>query len=140
MAPCSGTVQRVLENCREFDRNKKYIHKNFVIATNNSSFENAIVELQSGDECALNVNEYLSCKPLRTSGIECEFPQTDDFAGDIYAKKKKTTKYIKYIPCSSILPTSNHLERFFSTAGFASNDDQKSTMSKNLEEQFSKLV
>ena len=84
--------------------------------------ENAIVKLQSGDECALNVNENLACKKLRrTSDIECEFPQTDDFAGNVLAKKKKDTKQMKYIPCSFILPTSNHLERFFSAAGFASN-------------------
>ena len=118
-----------------FDRNKKYIHKNCAIAKNNS-FENAIVKLQSGDECALNVNENLACKKLRrTSDIECEFPQTDDFAGNVLAKKKKDTKQMKYIPCSFILPTSNHLERFFSAAGFASNDYRKSTLPMNLEEQ-----
>ena len=88
------------------------------------------------DECALNVNENLACKKLRrTSDIECEFPQTDDFAGNVLAKKKKDTKQMKYIPCSFILPTSNHLERFFSAAGFASNDYRKSTLPMNLEEQ-----
>ena len=74
-------------------------------------------------------------KLRRTSDIECEFPQTDDFAGNVLAKKKKDTKQMKYIPCSFILPTSNHLERFFSAAGFASNDYRKSTLPMNLEEQ-----
>ena len=125
----------LLKTVENFDRNKKYIHNNCAIAKNNS-FENAIVKLQSGDECALNVNENLACKKLRrTSDIECEFPQTDDFAGNVLAKKKKDTKQMKYIPCSFILPTSNHLERFFSAAGFASNDYRKSTLPMNLEEQ-----
>ena len=125
----------LLKTVENFDRNKKYIHKNCAIAKNNS-FENSIVKLQSGDECALNVNENLACKKLRrTSDIECEFPQTDDFAGNVLAKKKKDTKQMKYIPCSFILPTSNHLERFFSAAGFASNDYRKSTLPMNLEEQ-----
>ena len=48
MDPARTLFDELLKTVENFDRNKKYIHKNCAIAKNNS-FENAIVKLQSGD-------------------------------------------------------------------------------------------
>ena len=58
-----------------------------------------------------------------------------DYAEDrLRAKRAKPEcAQVEYMNCKFILPTSNSLERFFSSAGFAFNDYRNSLLSTNLE-------
>ena len=80
---------------------QEIISNNCAIAKNNS-FENAIVKLQSGDECALNVNENLACKKLRRTS-DNRVRLFDDFCYLITLKQLffKVPNYCTY--CNNLL-------------------------------------
>ena len=59
----------------------------------------------------------------------------DNFASVILKKRQKLCPVTKYVDCRFLLPTSNLLERFFSTAGYASSDLRQRLLPANLEEQ-----
>ena len=100
------------------------------------NFESGIVKIQDGKEKEMTTDEQLACKNLRKHiVVEEDNPDTcDDFASMILNKKKHTPS-TKYADTRFILPTSNILERFFSSAGIASSDFRQRLNPTNLEEQ-----
>ena len=66
---------------------------------------------------------------------QCKDTKPDDFASVILKKRQKLCPVTKYVDCRFLLPTSNLLERFFSTAGYASSDLRQRLLPANLEEQ-----
>ena len=100
------------------------------------NFESGIVKIQDGKEKEMTTDEQLACKNLRKHiVVEEDNPDTcDDFASMILNKKKHTPS-TKYADTRFILPTSNILERFFSSAGIASSDFRQRLNPTNLEKQ-----
>ena len=94
------------------------------------------MKIQDGKEKEMTTDEQLACKNLRKHiVVEEDNPDTcDDFASMILNKKKHTPS-TKYADTRFILPTSNILERFFSSAGIASSDFRQRLNPTNLEEQ-----
>ena len=104
-------------------------------------FENAIVKIQDGRQEELSTDE-LSVVANLTK--ETDIQETPDEptsssgfnAGDILKKRKlekETTIKSEYKNTTFLLPTSNILERFFSTAKCAHGDLRQSLVPSNLE-------
>ena len=105
------------------DPRKRYINVNCDIAKN-PEFESGVVKILNSEEGSMSVNEQLSCRKLRKSNAvdveETPNPgDLDDFASVVLAKRLKQSPHIKYENCKFLQPTSNILERFFSSAGYA---------------------
>ena len=84
----------------------------------------------------MSVGESLACRMLRKNPI----PEDDeiilaetDFASAILAKRSKKQK--KYMNVKFLVPTSNHLERFCSSAGLAKSDLRGNLSPMRLEQQ-----
>ena len=76
------------------------------------------------------------CRVILTSYIVTLFKsaRTDtDFARSIIKKRRVTMPVKKYESCKFILPTSDLVERFFSSAGYALSDLRNRLLPSNLE-------
>ena len=109
----------LLRQTKELDVKRKYIPQNCEIASN-KDFENGTVKILNGEENALTVGEQLACRKLRKTNVQdIEEIEDEDFASQVLAKRQKQAPKLKYISCKFLLPTSNILARFFSSAGYA---------------------
>ena len=104
----------------------------------NPVFEKAIMKLQDDSPNELNEEEKQAVAYLFTVNFEAEDQQqsadTDtDFARSIIKKRKMTMPVKKYESCKFILPTSDLVERFFSSAGYALSDLRNRLLPSNLE-------
>ena len=104
----------------------------------NPVFEKAIMKLQDDSPNELNEEEKQAVAYLFTVNFEAEdqqqYAETDtDFARSIIKKRKMTMPVKKYESCKFILPTSDLVERFFSSAGYALSDLRNRLLPSNLE-------
>ena len=88
----------------------------------------------------MSVNEQLlTCRNLRKSNAsdveEVDSQDAADFASAVLAKRQKQSSLLKYVSCKFLLPTSNVLERFFSSAGFAYDELRQNLLPMRLEQQ-----
>ena len=125
-----------LKKLSNFDAKKRYIHENAEIIKF-KDFENGCVKIIEQHEDDLTVDEAEACANLllREEGTEDEESDNDDFASAVLEKRPKMSKTPKYMDLRFILPTSNIVERLFSSAGYAYNDMRKALIPANLEEQ-----
>ena len=105
------------------DVKRKCIHQNCEIASN-KDFENGTVKILNGEENALTVGEQLACRKLRKKNVQDieeieDEEEFDDFASQVLAKRQKQAPKLKFISCKFLLPTSNILERFVCSTGYA---------------------
>ena len=132
-----GTVRLLLDELIKsmdngFDARKKYVHMNSTI-TKNKDFEHGIVKITNGAELSLSVSEALAVKQLRKcadiDAVELgqEYETLIDFATEVLKKQRLDVKTEKYVDCSFLMLTSNHMERLFNPAGFAYDDLQKTS-------------
>ena len=102
-------------------------------------FECGIVKLLDGKDDSLTQNEEKSLASLMIasdSTNEKKVDAEDDFAGALLKRRKiERAGTTMYMDCRFILPTSNIVERFFSTAGFTFGDLRQSLLPLNLEMQ-----
>ena len=123
-----------------FDACKKYVHMNSTI-TKNKVFENGIVKITNEAELSLSVSEALALKQLRNCAdidkveLDQENETPIDFATEVLKKQRLDVKTEKYVDCSLLMPTSNHIERLFSAAGIAYDDLRKNILPVRLEQQ-----
>ena len=128
-----GTLKRF----PELDEAKKYITKDATIVKS-PAFERGVQKIQDEDEKNLTLEEKLAVKNLRRSvNADTESDETDsgDFASEILKKKRKVAAKSSYIDTRFIQPTSNMVERFFSSAGFAASELRQNISPVHLEEQ-----
>ena len=96
------------------------------------------MKLQDDSPNELNEEEKQAVAYLLTVNFEAEdqqqYADTDtDFARSIIKKRKMTMPVKKYESCKFILPTSDLVERFFSSAGYALSDLRNRLLPSNLE-------
>lgn len=128
-----GTLKRF----PELDEAKKYITKDATIVKS-PAFERGVKKIQDEDEKNLTLEEKLAVKNLRRSvNADTESDETDsgDFASEILKKKRKVAAKSSYIDTRFIQPTSNMVERFFSSSGFAASELRQNISPVHLEEQ-----
>ena len=124
-----------LLNVKNLDSQGKYITTDCDIAKN-PQFESSVIKIFNDEEMTMSVGEGLACRMLRKNHI----PEDDDvilaetdFASTILANRSKKQK--KYMNVKFLVPTSNHLERFFSSAGMAKCDLRGNLSPMRLEQQ-----
>merc|ERR1712226_288929 len=91
----------------------------------------------------LNRSHGSHCKKIfcrieeRSLNADTESDETDsgDFASEILKKKRKVAAKSSYIDTRFIQPTSNMVERFFGSAGFAASELRQNISPVHLEEQ-----
>ena len=109
--------------------------------TKTKNFEKGIVKNTNGAELSSNVSETLAMKKLRKCADidKVELDQQNetpiDFATEVLKKRRLDVNTEKYVDCSFLMPTSNHIERLFSAAGNAYNDLRKNILPVRLEQQ-----
>ena len=122
------------------DSNKKYIYPNASIIKN-KDFENRIVKVSNGRDDCLSVHENIAMKKLRKTVelTESEVENIDpeiDFATNILKRQKlKIVGKSSFVNVEFVPSTSCKLERLFSMAGFMYDDNRKSLLPANQEEQ-----
>ena len=84
-------------------------------------FETAITKIQNKNERFMTEEEFLAVKMLKKNEDEqaSATSTSDDFAQSIIKKKRMCDYRSDYEGILFVLPTSNIVERFFSTAGIA---------------------
>ena len=137
-------LDETLKTLPDIDTRKQYLHVNAGIVKN-ADFENGLVKILDKKENLLTPQESEACTGLmRAVEVDSEKDPRenkenenvpDDFASVILKKRQKLCPVTKYVDCRFLLPTSNLLERFFSTAGYASSDLRQRLLPANLEEQ-----
>ena len=110
----------------------------------NPSFESALVKSQDRNFEALTDAEQNAAKCLKVQDT-VQTPTADDDqeygnSVELMLKKRKMEKLATQEKCAFkdsrfLLPTSNIIERFFSTAGYAFNDHRQNLTPMNLEMQ-----
>ena len=100
-------------------------------------FENALVKLLNNREEDLKDIEKDAVALLKCSDGQPRSTVTasscSDFAVDLLKKRKLERKSSEYMNVKFILPTSNLVERFFSTAPYAYSDLRRNLLPYNLE-------
>ena len=100
-------------------------------------FECGLVKILKMEECTLTNKEAAAVKGLviEYNQAEIETDEENEEFDQMILKKPRSENESNYLSCKFVLPTSNLLERFFSTAGFASNEMRQSLSPCHLEEQ-----
>ena len=125
----------VLQGFPDEDSFKKYLLPDSQLV-HQPVFEAAVRKISTGQVLGLEERkvEVLSVESTESASTGNE--PAEDFA---MMKKQKLRVERKYLNCKFILPTSNIVERFFSTAGYAFNDGQRLTPTKLENQLFLKL-
>ena len=84
---------------------------------------------------ALAEKQLSRCADFDAVELDQENETPIDFATGVLKKRRLDVKTEKYADCSFIMPTSNHMERLFSAAGFAYDDLRKNILPVRLEQQ-----
>ena len=101
-------------------------------------FESGGVKIIDKAHDSLTKDEEFTCKLLSkdVEGSLAVITSTGDFARDEIERKRQRMQVTdKYRDCTFIEPTSNRLERLFSTAGYCCNDLRQSITPVHFEEQ-----
>ena len=108
----------------EFPQLDRYCSKNARII-HSESYEDAIVKIQNGEESTLTNSECESVEMLtKNCNVQVttidNYPEEGDFAANLLKRRKRDQRVGKsaYQPLDFLLPTSNLIERFFSSATF----------------------
>ena len=104
------------------------------------NFDNGVFKILQDTEAELSPEEVSAVRILKVQSIASQSQQSDfsedthDFAS-LCLKKRKISDFPRqqYVDCRFLLPTSNIIERFFSTAGYTFNDYRQSLLPMNLE-------
>ena len=104
------------------------------------NFDNRVFKILQNTEAELTPEEVSAVRMLKVQSITSQSQQSDfsedthDFAS-LCLKKRKISDFSRqqYVDCRFLLPTSNIIERFFSTAGYTFNDYRQSLLPMNLE-------
>jgi hypothetical protein len=103
----------------------------------NPTFETAIIKILNHREDDLNNLEAESVECFKKSAdmsVECEVNNTElNLADTILAKRRKVCITSKYVPLAFVLPTSNIVERLFSTSKYVLNACRKHMHPVNFE-------
>ena len=87
----------------------------------------------------MSVNEQLLCRKLRKSSAsdveEVDSHDVTDFASAVLAKRLNQAPLSKYVLSTFVLPTSNVLEGFFRSAGYAYLELRQNLLPMKLEQQ-----
>ena len=105
-------------------------------------FESAVINLLKHDEESLTSEEKTAAVESLLIHVNAHPDELgtfdgDDFATGILKKRKFENKNVSsaYLDPKFLQPTSNLLERYFSTAGYAYNDYRKNLLPMDLEMQ-----
>ncbi len=124
-----------------FEEFQRYLLPNSTIV-NNPDFDNGVIKILQGNITTLNQTElnavYLLKTDVKNHVLDNEGLKEDaqDFAS-LCLKKRRTKEYYgqRYMDCKFLLPTSNIVERFFSSVGYAFNESRQALLPINLETQ-----
>lgn len=123
-----------------YEEFKKYLLPSAAIV-HSPNFDSGIVKLLQHAEAELNADEVAALYQLKVTidtSQKSDVPVEDDDFASVCLKKRKKDKISplqQYLKCTFLLPTSNILERFFSSAGYAFNDFRQNLKPMNLEMQ-----
>ena len=96
-------------------------------------FESGLVKvIRDGDNCTLSPLQKLALEKLKIDGATNPSPQKDMSFAERALKRVRVQEKI-YQNLSFICPTSNVVERLFSTAKFVFSDLRRSLLPRNLE-------
>ena len=118
------------EICSHCSKDSSFVH--------DKTFENGIRKILEGKENLLTATEKQSVTALEIEQKkETEAGTSNDFAESLLKKRKieKTGLKSCYMNCKFLVPTSNIIERFFSSATFSYNHLRRKIMPLNLEMQ-----
>ena len=141
---CMADVRSIFEQmCIDYPNMSKYLKPDAKII-HSPDFENAINKNQhcTSDTLSEEEKEQLSKLeyPEASGREETQNPENEsDFAASIIKNRKIATSVLRsqprYLDSDFLLPPSNLLERFFSTAEYAYSDLRQNLLSQNLEMQ-----
>ena len=127
----------VIEKVPGLDSNRKYLNENSSIVKY-PSFESGVVKILDNKIEQMNDDEKTACEILKSDNnvLEISSDGDSDYASSVLKRKRArlfpTNSYIK---CDFLEPTSNRVERFFSSAGFAYSKYRQNLSPVHLEEQ-----
>ena len=132
-------IDETMKKFKRLDPHQKYLVKDASIVKSNH-FENGVVKIIDGMEADLTMVEKLTCGKRKMKDdsevVEmCDDRDTEDFASKILQKRAKNTVDSDYCNLQFLKPSSNLLERFFSSAGFALSDLRQSLTPVHFEQQ-----
>ena len=125
---------------KEYPLMKKYLASDAGIV-HSPTFEKAVIKIQNEKTTQLSDDETDAIVILKLEQSESAATVADgedDFASTILKKRRSELKgdtSSGYLNTKFLLPTSNLVERFFSTAKMTFNDHRQSLLPVNLEEQ-----
>ena len=137
LASVRKLFDETMKKIPDFDKEHRYLCKNPSISKF-PDFENAVVKILENREADLTDDEKEAVGALQLEGEvndEKENENPDDFATTLLKKRQKTVNKSHYLDLRFIIPTSDIIERFFSSAGYASNDLRQRLVPATLEEQ-----
>ncbi|XP_036367828.1 uncharacterized protein LOC118767407 [Octopus sinensis] len=122
-----------------YEEFKEYLLPSAAIV-HSPNFESGAVKILQHAEAELTADEVAALHQLKVvtdTSQQSDLPVEDDDFASICLKKQKKNKISpqQYLNCRFLLPTSNILERFFSSAGYAFNDFWQYLTPMNLEMQ-----
>jgi hypothetical protein len=129
----------LMEKYADFGRQHLSVNSTIV---KQKDFENAVVNIQRGQEESLTACEKLTVQDFELDDdIPCVLPDVSmSFAERAIKRQKSDSTSSRYSNLNYIPPTSNLCERFFSRCKYVFNDYRKRILPINLERQMFLMV